>query len=43
MKHAVETDALEAALDVFWEANKHIVSWTPDYKRKVRIPGAQNG
>lgn len=39
-EHAVQTEPLEAALDAFWEANKHIVSWTPDYKKKIRVPGA---
>lgn len=28
---------LQKALDKFWEQNKHLVSWTPDYSRKVRL------
>ena len=35
--HAVETEPLRVALDTFWRANMHIVSYCPDYKRKVRV------
>ncbi len=28
---------LTVALDTFWRKNEHIVSYSPDYKRKVRI------
>lgn len=35
---AIEPIVLSAALDAFWDANKHIVSWTPDYKRKICVP-----
>lgn len=28
---------LREALELFWEENKHLVSWTPDYSRKVRL------
>lgn len=42
-EQAVEEDALSIALNAFWEANKHIVSWSPDYRRKIRVPGESNG
>lgn len=38
---AVETEPLERALDAFWEANKGVVSYEPDYTRKVRVWAAQ--
>lgn len=36
-EQATGEDELAAALDAFWELNKSLVSWTPDYTKKVRV------
>lgn len=36
--HLCGVEELEKAIDAFNEANKEVVSWNVDYKRKVRIP-----
>lgn len=37
-EHLIGLNELEAALDAFNAANRHLVSYDPDYRRKVRVP-----
>lgn len=40
IEHFKGTEELEAAIKTFNEANNSLVSWTPDYKRKVSVPSS---